>query len=159
MLHNFLSRSLSFLDWTTAMLFWLDFHQTQSNLYRWLRNAEAQLVFSEPKRAHVTPLFISLHWLPVEARIKFKTPMLAYRAVKHFLNNGKILNWNDIAAMQPINKRKCIFLIKENLVRAAFGAWICASIMKSMNTLEVKDVFPQVDCMFPWLAGCWAHDQ
>ncbi len=22
----------SFLDWTTAMLFWLDFHQTQSNL-------------------------------------------------------------------------------------------------------------------------------
>ncbi len=35
--------------------------------------------FSEPKRAHVTPLFISLHWLPVAARIKFKTLMLAYR--------------------------------------------------------------------------------
>ncbi len=34
MLHNFLSRPLSFLDWTTAMLFWLDFHQTQSNLYK-----------------------------------------------------------------------------------------------------------------------------
>ncbi len=34
MLHNFLSRPLSFLDWTTALLFWLDFHQTQSNLYR-----------------------------------------------------------------------------------------------------------------------------
>ncbi len=37
------------------------------------------LVFSEPKRAHVTPLFIYLHWLPVAARIKFKTIMLAYR--------------------------------------------------------------------------------
>ncbi len=37
MLHNFLSRPLSFLDWTTAMLFWLDFHQTQSNLYIWFR--------------------------------------------------------------------------------------------------------------------------
>ncbi len=37
MLHNFLSRSLSFLGWTTAMLFWLDFHQTQSNLYKWFR--------------------------------------------------------------------------------------------------------------------------
>ncbi len=35
MLHNFLSRPLSFLDWTTAMLFWLDFHQAQSNLYKW----------------------------------------------------------------------------------------------------------------------------
>ncbi len=36
-------------------------------------------LFSEPKRAHVTPLFVSLHWLPVAARIKFKTLMLVYR--------------------------------------------------------------------------------
>ncbi len=36
-------------------------------------------VFNEPKRAHVTPLFVSLHWLPVAARIQFKTLMLAYR--------------------------------------------------------------------------------
>ncbi len=44
-----------------------------------IQNATARLVFSKPKRAHVTPLFISLHWLPVAARIKFKTLMLAYR--------------------------------------------------------------------------------
>ncbi len=44
-----------------------------------IQNAAACLVFNEPKRAHVTPLFISLHWLPVAARIKFKTQMLAYR--------------------------------------------------------------------------------
>ncbi len=44
-----------------------------------IQNAAAQLVFSEPKRAHVTPLFFSLHWLPVAARIKLKTLMLAYR--------------------------------------------------------------------------------
>ncbi len=37
MLHNFLSGPLSFLGWTTCMLFWLDFHQTQSNLYKWFR--------------------------------------------------------------------------------------------------------------------------
>ncbi len=37
MLHNFLSRPLSFLDWTTAMLFWLDIHHAQSNLYKWFR--------------------------------------------------------------------------------------------------------------------------
>ncbi|KAI2668556.1 hypothetical protein H4Q32_005298 [Labeo rohita] len=29
--------------------------------------------------AHVTPLFVTLHWLPVAARDKFKTLMLAYR--------------------------------------------------------------------------------
>ncbi len=44
-----------------------------------IQNAEARLVFNKPKRAHVTTLFISLHWLPVAARIKFKTLMLAYR--------------------------------------------------------------------------------
>ncbi len=44
-----------------------------------IQNATARLVFNEPKRAHVTPLFVSLHWLPVAARIQFKTLMLAYR--------------------------------------------------------------------------------
>ncbi len=36
MQHNFLSRPLSFLDWTTAMLLWLDFHQAQSNTYTYI---------------------------------------------------------------------------------------------------------------------------
>ncbi len=44
-----------------------------------IQNAAARLVFNEPKRAHVTPLFISMHWLPDSARIQFKTLMLAYR--------------------------------------------------------------------------------
>ncbi len=44
-----------------------------------IQNAAAWLIFSEPKRDHDTPLFISLHWLSVAARIKFKTLMLAYR--------------------------------------------------------------------------------
>ncbi len=39
----------------------------------------SRLVFIEPKRANVPPLFISLHWLLVSARIKFKTLMLANR--------------------------------------------------------------------------------
>ncbi len=38
-----------------------------------------RLVFNEPKRAHVIPFFISLHWLSVAARIKFMTQMLAHR--------------------------------------------------------------------------------
>ncbi len=47
------------------------------NTQAWLSGS--RLVFNEPKRAHVTPLFVSLHWLPVAARIQFKTLMLAYR--------------------------------------------------------------------------------
>ncbi len=44
-----------------------------------IQNAAARQVFHEPKRAHVTPLFVPLHWLPVAAHIQFKTLMLAYR--------------------------------------------------------------------------------
>src|SRR4029434_1689615 len=39
----------------------------------------ARLVFNHPKRAHVTPLLIELHWLPVAAIIK--SLMLAYRVI------------------------------------------------------------------------------
>ncbi len=49
MLHNFLSRPLSFLGWTTAMLFWLDFHQTQSNLYKWFRMQRHDWSSTSPK--------------------------------------------------------------------------------------------------------------
>ncbi len=34
---------------------------------------------STSPKEHVTPLFVSLHWPPVAARIKFKTLMIAYR--------------------------------------------------------------------------------
>ncbi|KAI4885168.1 hypothetical protein NFI96_028414, partial [Prochilodus magdalenae] len=40
----------------------------------------SRLIFNLPKLTHVTPLLRSLHWLPVVARIRFKTLMLAYKA-------------------------------------------------------------------------------
>ena len=46
-----------------------------------VQNAAARLVFTQPKRAHVTPLFIQLHWLPVAARIKHKTLTLAHKTI------------------------------------------------------------------------------
>ncbi len=44
-----------------------------------IQNAAARVVFNEPKKAHVTPLFIRLHWLPIATRIKFKVLMFAYK--------------------------------------------------------------------------------
>ncbi len=77
-LHNFLSRPLSFwLDFCNALLAGLPSNTIKS--LQMIQNAAARLVINEPKRAHVTPLFISLHWLPVAARIQFKTLMLAYK--------------------------------------------------------------------------------
>ncbi|KAK3534952.1 hypothetical protein QTP70_002044 [Hemibagrus guttatus] len=45
-----------------------------------IQNAAPRLVFNLPKFSHTTPLLRSLHWLPVAARIRFKTLMLAYKA-------------------------------------------------------------------------------
>ncbi len=83
MLHNFLSRPLSFLGWNgisrhfycNALLAGLPSNTIKP--LQIIQNAAARLVFNEPKRAHVTPLFVSLHCLPVAARIQFKT--LEYR--------------------------------------------------------------------------------
>ncbi|XP_075995206.1 uncharacterized protein LOC143009231 [Genypterus blacodes] len=47
-----------------------------------VQKAAARLVFNLPKFSHTTCLLRSLHWLPVAARIQFKTLVLAYRAVK-----------------------------------------------------------------------------
>ncbi len=46
-----------------------------------MQNVAARLIFNEPKRTHVTSLFINLHWLPIAAQcIKFKALMFAYRS-------------------------------------------------------------------------------
>ncbi|KAI2657366.1 putative RNA-directed DNA polymerase from transposon BS [Labeo rohita] len=44
-----------------------------------IQNAAARIIFNEPKRTHVTPLFINLHWLPTAAHMKLKALMFAYK--------------------------------------------------------------------------------
>uniref|UniRef100_A0A672P2L3 Reverse transcriptase domain-containing protein n=1 Tax=Sinocyclocheilus grahami TaxID=75366 RepID=A0A672P2L3_SINGR len=58
---------ISRLDYCNALLAGLP--SSTIKTLQMIQNAAARLVFNEPKRAHVTPLFISLHWLPDVARI------------------------------------------------------------------------------------------
>ncbi|KAJ8384479.1 hypothetical protein AAFF_G00205000 [Aldrovandia affinis] len=47
-----------------------------------VQNAAAHLVFNQPKFTHVTPLLSSLHWLPIAARIRFKSLVLAFQVAR-----------------------------------------------------------------------------
>ncbi len=68
---------LSRLDYCNALLAGVPANSIKP--LQLIQNAAARLIFNEPKRTHVTPLFINLHWIPIAARIKFKALMFAYR--------------------------------------------------------------------------------
>ncbi len=68
---------LSRLDYCNALLASLPASSIKP--LQLIQNAAARLIFNEPKRTHVTLLFINLHWLLISARIKFKALMFAYR--------------------------------------------------------------------------------
>ncbi|XP_053536653.1 uncharacterized protein LOC128632899 [Ictalurus punctatus] len=67
---------ISKLDYCTSLLSGLPAKPLEM-----IQNAAACLVFNQSQRTHVTPLFISLHWLPVAACIKFKASMLTYKTL------------------------------------------------------------------------------
>ena len=46
-----------------------------------VQNNAARLVLKSPKTSHISPLLKSLHWLPVEKRIKYKLSLLCYKAL------------------------------------------------------------------------------
>ena len=70
---------LSKLDYCNSLLAGLPAYLLKS--LQLIQNAAARLVFNQPKRTHVTPLLVTLHWLPIVARIKFKCLSLAYRTL------------------------------------------------------------------------------
>lgn len=46
-----------------------------------VQNAAARILTGTKRREHISPVLESLHWLPVEFRIKFKLLLLTYKAI------------------------------------------------------------------------------
>ena len=46
-----------------------------------VQNAAAHLVTGTPRISHITPVLLSLHWLPVKERIHHKITILAFKVI------------------------------------------------------------------------------
>ena len=70
---------ISHLDYCNPLLAGLPASVTKP--LQCIQNPTAHLVFSLPLFSHVTPLLCDFRWLPVAARIQFKTMVLAFKDV------------------------------------------------------------------------------
>ena len=67
---------LSRLDYCNSLFVNLPTYQLQK-----LQNYAARIIFNKPRKSHVTPLLLDLHWLPIKARIDYKIAMLVYKCL------------------------------------------------------------------------------
>ena len=69
----------SHLDYCNSLLFGIP--RGQLARLQSLQNAAARLVSRTRKFDHITPILTDLHWLPVEARIRFKILLLTFKII------------------------------------------------------------------------------
>ena len=72
---------LSRLDYCNSLFAKLPCYQVER--LQKLQNYAARIIFNKPRREHVTPLLLELHWLPVSARIDYKIAMLIFKSLNN----------------------------------------------------------------------------
>ena len=76
LIHAFVT---SHLDYCNSLLAGIPQYQLQK--LQKVLNAAARLIYQSPRHSHITPILISLHWLPVKFRVDFKIALLVYKAL------------------------------------------------------------------------------
>ena len=69
----------SHLDYCNSLLFGIP--QCQFQRLQRVLNAAARMICFTPRSAHVTPVLMYLHWLPIKFRVDFKIALLVYKAL------------------------------------------------------------------------------
>ena len=75
-IHAFIS---SRLDYCNSLFTCLN--KTSINKLQLVQNAAARLLTRSKKSCHITPILVSLHWLPIQYRIHFKVLTLTFKAL------------------------------------------------------------------------------
>ena len=76
LVHSFITSKLDNLN---ALLYGLP--DTKINKLQWIQNHAAKLVAQKKKHDYVTPILISLHWPPLQFRIRYKILLLTYKCL------------------------------------------------------------------------------
>lgn len=74
-----------------------------------IQNVAVYLIFNQTKITNFTPLFRSLHWLPVATRIRFKASTLTYRVV-----NSKPLRTITLWSRSTLPPTTCAMPVSSN---------------------------------------------
>ena len=83
---------ISTLDYCNSLL--CDIPKYQRDKFQRIQNTAARMVPGAFSSDHITYIFKSLHWLPVEARVNFKILLITY----------KILNGQSSGYLEPLIK-------------------------------------------------------
>ncbi len=75
-IHAFVSTRLDYCN-----SIYMGINQSSLARLQMVQNAAARLLTGVRKREHITPVLISLHWLPVRFRIDFKVLLLVFKCL------------------------------------------------------------------------------
>ncbi|XDV52058.1 hypothetical protein PO909_020836, partial [Leuciscus waleckii] len=75
-LHAFISTRLDYCNSVFTFL-----NKSALNKLQMVQNSAARLLTGAPRRSHITPVLLALHWLPVKFRIDLKIVVLTFRAL------------------------------------------------------------------------------
>ena len=106
---------ISRLDYCNSLLY--DIPKYQRDKLQRIQNTAARMITGARSSDHITPLLKSLHWLPVEARIHFKIPLITY----------KILNGQSAEYLEPLIKD----YHPSRAVRSSSRSLLCTPAIKS----------------------------
>ena len=72
---------LSRIDYCNSILAGLPANRLQK--LQAIQNCAARMVCRKPKSSHVTPLLITLHWLPIQQRIDYKVAVTCFKCLNN----------------------------------------------------------------------------